>query len=446
MIGRSALLGVVLVVGGPLQARAQLIDLSPVINKVNQAISAASAARAAAEEVRKNMRDGAGALTGELQDLIDEATDEARRILADERGGRDAFLPGGQCAAACSAFRADLIDLLTSTQALSTAVFDAAGLDGDVSLSPVVAVVQAAPGKALYPIYRLLQGLVASDLPAHLTAGAAHLRVLEEVVLRDPPLAAAVPDVCQVVMSRASEVETATKAVGVAAFVVKLVALPFNVAGETEFEGYAAGWGFVGGTIKSNKWKKIADVLTKISEGMSKMSAMGDSKLSSCTLVAFQTDTRAALAAIDTAVSGIDLDVANLDAPVSSRATQASVDALGSSVREIQTGVSTLLDAGGIGADSSLLVRIQIERELAGKSTPMAVFYLPRSFGGLLETVRGVVEAGITQHEAAGFAADRAWKLLARGDAAMGQSNFERSYSFYQSAYQQLSARLQKPD
>lgn len=446
LVGRSALLAVLLVAALPVQARAQLIDLSPVINKVNQAISAASAARAAAEELRTNMRSGAGALTDEFQDLIDEATDEARRILADERAGRDAFLPGGQCAAACSAFRADLVGLLKSTQALSTGVFDAAGLGGDVDFSPVIKAVQAAPGRALYPIYRVLQGLVASDLPGHLAAGAAHLRLLQEVILSDSPSLASLPDACTIVMSRASELETATKGVAIASFVVKLVAMPFNVAGETEFEGYAGGWGFVGGTIKSNKWKKIAEVLTKISDGMSKVSSLGDNKLSSCTMLAFQSETRTALAAINAAVSGINLDLSGLDAPVSSRATQASVDTLRSSVQQIQTGVSALLDAGGIGSDSSLLVRIQIEQELSGKSAAMSVFYLPKSFGGLLETVRGVVEASITQHEAAGFATDRAWKLLMRGDAAMGHSDYERSYSFYQAAYQHLATRVQKPE
>ena len=41
------------------------------------------------------------------------------------------------------------------------------------------AAVRTLPGKSLYPIYRVSQGLLASNLPEHLATGVGHLRLFE---------------------------------------------------------------------------------------------------------------------------------------------------------------------------------------------------------------------------------------------------------------------------
>ena len=63
--------------------------------------------------------------------------------------------------------------------------------------------------------------------------------------------------------------------------------------------------------------------------------------------------------AIGAMLSGLNLDLANVDAPVSSRATQASVDALGASISSMHADVRTLVEAQGNG---SLDVRIALYR------------------------------------------------------------------------------------
>jgi hypothetical protein len=66
----------------------------------------------------------------------------------------------------------------------------------------------------------------------------------------------------------------------------------------------------------------------------------------------------------------LDLDLSNLDAPVSSRATQASVNDVHNTLREVARDVSALLE----GDASSLTTRVQIEQQLAQKGTLLSVF------------------------------------------------------------------------
>jgi hypothetical protein len=144
------------------------------------------------------------------------------------------------------------------------------------------------------------------------------------------------------------------------------------------------------------------------------------------------------------------LSLGHLDRPISTRATQTSVDEVHTTLRGVARDVSALLDAhdggSGGGTGGSLTMRVQIERQLAEK-VALAVFYLPESHGGMLETVREVVADGIAQHQAAGFWVGDAWRSLSRGDMAKGQSDFRTSYAWYQHAYQKIiSEKSDKPE
>jgi hypothetical protein len=143
-------------------------------------------------------------------------------------------------------------------------------------------------------------------------------------------------------------------------------------------------------------------------------------------------------------LSRLDLDLSHLDVPVSTRASQASVDGLDGSLKQVGVDVAALIDAHegpGGGHASALMLRVQIERELADSTSAMPVFYLPELFGGLLETVRGIVEQNIVQHQAAGIMTLKAWDQLSRGDAARVAGDYLTSYSWYQAAYQGLVVR-----
>ena len=77
-------------------------------------------------------------------------------------------------------------------------------------------------------------------------------------------------------------------------------------------------------------------------------------------------------------------DLVNLDQPISSRATQASVGAVRSTVQAVAHDGTLLLDQheGGPGQPGrSLTLRVQIERQMGSGEGPLSVFYLPESFG-----------------------------------------------------------------
>lgn len=448
---RVVLLAGVLIAGAPGQAAAQFLSLQDVLDRVNAAVTAAGGARTAAEQARTaavemqtKLQSGLNGLTAELQTMVDEAAADARQILAEESAGRDAFLPGGQCAAACTAFRSDLIELLTNLETLSKSVVESTRLNADPDLSKFVASVQAAPGRVLYPLYRVTGVVLASDLPQRLDDAARRLQVLSALVLNGPQ---DLPDACEVIVPRTTEVEHAARAVIVVGAIVKVVGKLFNAVGETEFEGQAAVWGWVGGTIKSNWKKTLGETLTGLSDAMSKLAAYANGKLDLCATLAFRDESASALAAISAGLSALNLDLSHLDTPVSTRASQASVDGVSASLGRVGADVAALVGADtlpGGGSYSAVMLRIQIERALGDTSSAMAVFYLPQSFGGILEKVREIVEQDIIQHEAAGIPAPLARDALSRGDAAGIEGDHRTAYGWYQSAYNRLARQSEK--
>jgi len=242
-------------------------------------------------------------------------------------------------------------------------------------------------------------------------------------------------------LSQHQSVERASYGVMGTAAIVGLVGKYFSLSGETQFEGSAAVWGWVGGTIKSNKSKKVAEALSGVSDGLSKVSTYAHNKLRYCSLLEFQAQTTASLASINANLVGLNLDLSNLDTSVSSRASQASVDGLQTSLQHMGTDVATLVQLGGGDGGNKVGLRIQIERELSTNGSVISVFYLPESFGGLLELVRETVADSLVQHEAAGYPVDHAWRLLARGDAARAQFDYRTSYAWYQTAYQRVTTQ-----
>jgi len=140
----------------------------------------------------------------------------------------------------------------------------------------------------------------------------------------------------------------------------------------------------------------------------------------------------------------------NLDTPVSTRATQASLDALRGfvttnlnvqvSTRATQTSVdalSTKLDAMSAG-----LLRMEIEAALAngcpgnsGHDYRISTYYLPEAYGGHLALVRTIVVETITREEAAGLPVYNATLYLAEGDEAAAAGNYRYAWDQYRLAY-----------
>jgi hypothetical protein len=154
---------------------------------------------------------------------------------------------------------------------------------------------------------------------------------------------------------------------------------------------------------------------------------------------------------------------AALDAPVSSRATQTSVNSLASAAGSLQTSVNTmqanmaamqnLLQAsvGGVQVSVNQLqttvnqfqandLRMKVEENLSQSNfSPIALFMLPAAHGGHLELARTIVVDSINKMTAAGQNTFSANTRLAQADAAIAAGQFKTGYSRLADAYRELA-------
>jgi hypothetical protein len=439
--------GVVLVLCVPRGAEAQLSDILNIVeniqsrvgtieSRVSSAITQAQAARLAAEEVRTQVREGVDGLTPELREFIDSAISEARTVLEQETAGLDAFAPGGSCGSVCEAFRTDLVASLTGSADFSAAILESTGNPAVPDLSEVISVLQLAPPRLLYPLYRVLQGAVGASLSQRLNLSAQETRAVV------PMTTLTTADACTVLVQNADRIQRWSTGAMTLGALLKVVGGVVKVLGETQFSGEVGIAGFVSGTITSNKRKQLGEAISTVATVIDQTSTFAANKVRSCLLSAFQVETQAALATIQDTLSGLDVDLTNLDQPVSTRATQVSVDAVQTTLQGVAGDVALLLEQHGENPGQpgrSLTLRVQIERQMVSGEHPLSVFYMPESFGGLLETVRTVVEHTLAQHQAAGFPVTQALHFLSKGDQALASLDYRAAYAWYQHAYQRAS-------
>ena len=85
----------------------------------------------------------------------------------------------------------------------------------------------------------------------------------------------------------------------------------------------------------------------------------------------------------------------------------------------------------------TLSVRLEIERSLTEEPNPsIALFALPASQGGYLETVRDIVTSTLVNEVAAGQKIiGNADEDLAAGNDALAAGHYEQAYQLYAAAY-----------
>jgi hypothetical protein len=86
-------------------------------------------------------------------------------------------------------------------------------------------------------------------------------------------------------------------------------------------------------------------------------------------------------------------------------------------------------------AFKALSLRMEIERNLAANGFVVAIFALPASQGGYLETVQSVVTTTVNNELAAGQSVGQAQADLAAGNAALASHQYESAYQDFQAAY-----------
>lgn len=116
----------------------------------------------------------------------------------------------------------------------------------------------------------------------------------------------------------------------------------------------------------------------------------------------------------------------------------ASVNIIRQTVERIEAKVDYLIVlAEYIKKTVDIISLRQIEESLAS-CTVLVSLYLPKAFGGHLETVVQLVEQLIDQSQAAGLPTCDAQSFFHLGQEAMTSGNFKKAYLWFAEAYQQL--------
>jgi hypothetical protein len=106
----------------------------------------------------------------------------------------------------------------------------------------------------------------------------------------------------------------------------------------------------------------------------------------------------------------------------------------------ISNAVTTLSNSSGSSQNQlrDLILNTQIESELARdvSSSPVALYELPTSAGGLLDRVRSVVVQTIASVQGAGGSVGNAQSFLAQADQFKAAGQFKAAFDNYRRAYQ----------
>jgi hypothetical protein len=296
---------------GTTRARADIIDdilsvstaardrATEARNRATEARNRATEARNAAEELRDNARLGLAALTTQIRTTISEAVEDMQQMVERELEGRDAFITDGGCSqAVCAPFRQDLVTFLQDIQAitnLTLAILEAEELQ--INFDRQIDIINLIPGRALYPLYRVLAAegnLLGPELLNRMSATRDDLAVLKEA-LQEPAVraSAAAGDAptplesevagCTFVMNNYDRISAAKKAVSLHGVMFKVMGKRLSATGETTATGTNPGIaGYINVTIKDNKVKSTGEILDGVSEALSKIADFADDKLRDC--------------------------------------------------------------------------------------------------------------------------------------------------------------------
>ncbi|HEX6904890.1 MAG TPA: hypothetical protein VF789_34600 [Thermoanaerobaculia bacterium] len=145
------------------------------------------------------------------------------------------------------------------------------------------------------------------------------------------------------------------------------------------------------------------------------------------------------------------------DATLSTRATETSVTDLRTALRDLDGDVAkveTKLDVLEAKSDEiaatgdeqqrfleafrDLVLRVNIEENLTqNPSDVVALFQLPKAFGGYLDLARAIVADTLRMNQAARQPVGNAMKDLDQGDASLRVGDFQKAYQAYQRAYRE---------
>jgi hypothetical protein len=150
-------------------------------------------------------------------------------------------------------------------------------------------------------------------------------------------------------------------------------------------------------------------------------------------LIDVAVSTRASQVSLDTRANAIDLGIVNTNIHLDTRATQIDNEIAATNVHlDVR---ATQID-NEIATFQALNMRAQIEADLLRNGTAaIALFALPASVGGYLETARGIVSDTIARTLSSGQSVGQAQVFFAAGQTAYAAHQWKLAYTQYQKAY-----------
>jgi hypothetical protein len=150
-------------------------------------------------------------------------------------------------------------------------------------------------------------------------------------------------------------------------------------------------------------------------------------------LIDVAVSTRASQVSLDTRANAIDLGIVNTNIHLDNRATQIDNEIAATNVHlDVR---ATQID-NEIATFQALNMRAQIEADLLRNGTAaIALFALPTSVGGYLETARDIVSNTIARTLSSGQSVGQAQVFFAAGQTAYAAHQWKLAYTQYQKAY-----------
>lgn len=264
-------------------------DIQQVLRDAGNAASEAADAATDAGDVATRVSNARGHVQ-DLQSTIEEAVGDLKSRVNDMNEGRAEFV-GNDCDSnsPCGQFRDELLSLLDAFALSNNALLSAANLDVETDFGRVKSAAQQAPGRALFPLYRVLDGhlpIVDSNFPEMLTDLADHLDFLA-LALAPPDVSVQLeaPDTCEILLEDPGFSQFVIVSTSTTGVVLTLIGKALDAMGETHLEGKAGVHGYPGIHLKHNKRKQVGSLFSGAGDGVGKIATAASNKLRYCTMI-----------------------------------------------------------------------------------------------------------------------------------------------------------------
>lgn len=264
-------------------------DIQKVLSDAENAASRAANAATDAGTVATRVQNARTKILN-LQDTIEEAVGDLKSRVDEMNEGRGEFL-GNDCDSnsPCGQFRGEMLGVIDDFALSNNALLRAANLDVEADFGRLRSLVQQAPGRALFPLYRVLDGHLPimesgfsdmlSELALHLDFLALALAPAEQSVQFDAPSS------CDILLDDPAFSQNAVVVTTGAGVVLTLLGKTLDGLGETHLEGKAGVHGYPGILVKQNSRKQWGALFSGLGDGVGRIATAGSNKLRYCTMV-----------------------------------------------------------------------------------------------------------------------------------------------------------------